>query len=106
MFSPVEIIFLQLNLCVCRLSVEWRADVEALQADEQSAFNRKASKLSLHLTEPTLITKTERLYADGNNSDIDVMRIDNDYLFTNEKSICCKTFLHLIIFCRVTIVTL
>uniref|UniRef100_A0A0R3RFI4 Laminin subunit alpha-2 n=1 Tax=Elaeophora elaphi TaxID=1147741 RepID=A0A0R3RFI4_9BILA len=44
---------------------ERRADVEALQADEQNAFNRKASKLSLHLTEPTLITKTERLYADG-----------------------------------------
>uniref|UniRef100_A0A1I7VMW8 Laminin alpha 1 chain n=1 Tax=Loa loa TaxID=7209 RepID=A0A1I7VMW8_LOALO len=44
---------------------ERRADVEALQADEQNAFNRKASKLSLHLTEPTLISKTERLYADG-----------------------------------------
>ncbi|KAK6105271.1 Laminin EGF-like (Domains III and V) family protein [Brugia pahangi] len=44
---------------------ERRTDVEALQADEQNAFNQKASKLSLHLTEPTLISKTERLYADG-----------------------------------------
>ncbi|CAG9529626.1 unnamed protein product [Cercopithifilaria johnstoni] len=43
---------------------ERRADMEALQADEQNAFNRKASKLSLHLTEPSLFTKTERLYAD------------------------------------------
>ncbi|VDK84796.1 unnamed protein product [Litomosoides sigmodontis] len=38
---------------------------EGLQTDEQNAFNRKASKLSLHLAEPTLITKMERLYADG-----------------------------------------
>ncbi|OZC06693.1 hypothetical protein X798_06324 [Onchocerca flexuosa] len=43
---------------------EWSADIETLQGDEQNSFNRKASKLSLHLTEPTLITKTERLYAD------------------------------------------
>uniref|UniRef100_A0A915Q449 Uncharacterized protein n=1 Tax=Setaria digitata TaxID=48799 RepID=A0A915Q449_9BILA len=60
---------------------ERTADAEALQADEQNAFNRKASKLSLHLTEPTLITKTERLYADGNNSDM--MRYDNDYFVVN-----------------------
>ncbi|KAM3721816.1 Laminin subunit [Dirofilaria immitis] len=44
---------------------ERSADIETLQADEQNAFNRKASKLSFHLTEPTLITKTEHLYADG-----------------------------------------
>lgn len=39
--------------------------MEAMQADEQSAFNQKASKLSLRQTEPTLVAKTERLYADG-----------------------------------------
>ncbi|VDK33262.1 unnamed protein product [Gongylonema pulchrum] len=41
-------------------------DDEALQLDEQSAFERKASKLSLQITEPTLATEMQRLYADGN----------------------------------------
>lgn len=53
------------------LSVERSADLDVWQAEEQNAFNRKASKLSLHLTETTLVTQAERLYADGNDSDID-----------------------------------
>lgn len=43
-----------------------RAADEQVQADEQNAFERKASKLSFRITEPTLATETQRLYADGN----------------------------------------
>lgn len=46
------------------MRVFWLPADEPLQADER-AFERKASRLSLHITEPTLSTSQEYFYADS-----------------------------------------